>query len=110
MASIDLPRGAAKKWVRFNGSGTVTINDDLGVGSITDHGTGDYTVNFDTDNFGAADYCYVSMARDTGASALCVGKASTASATSSHRFVTASNSDVPIDAEEICVAYFGDLA
>ena len=36
----------AKSWVNFNGSGTVAIRDSFNVGSITDNGTGDYTVNF----------------------------------------------------------------
>lgn len=33
-------------WVNFNGTGTVAIRDNSGVSSITDNGTGDYTVNF----------------------------------------------------------------
>jgi hypothetical protein len=36
-----------KKWVNFNGQGTVSIRDDFGVSSITDNGTGTYTINFD---------------------------------------------------------------
>jgi hypothetical protein len=39
---------AAKAWVNFNGTGTVAIRDGGNVGSITDNGTGDYTVNFTT--------------------------------------------------------------
>ncbi len=35
-------------WVNFNGTGTVAIRDQSNVSSITDHGTGDYTVNFTT--------------------------------------------------------------
>jgi hypothetical protein len=38
----------AKAWVNFNGSGTVAINSDFNVSSITDNNTGDYTVNFST--------------------------------------------------------------
>lgn len=33
-------------WVNFNGTGTVAIRDSFNVSSITDNGTGDYTVNF----------------------------------------------------------------
>jgi len=40
--------GIAKAWVNFNGTGTVAINDSFNVSSITDNGTGDYTVNFTT--------------------------------------------------------------
>lgn len=35
-------------WVNFNGTGTVTIRDSYNVSSITDNGTGNYTVNFVT--------------------------------------------------------------
>lgn len=37
-----------RAWVNFNGSGTVAIRDSGNVSSITDNGTGDYTVNFST--------------------------------------------------------------
>jgi hypothetical protein len=40
--------GAAKAWVNFNGTGTVAIRASFNVSSITDNGTGDYTVNFTT--------------------------------------------------------------
>ena len=40
--------GTAKAWVNFNGSGTVVIRRAFNVSSITDNGTGDYTVNFTT--------------------------------------------------------------
>jgi len=39
---------AAKAWVNFNGTGTVAIRESGNVGSITDNGTGDYTVTFTT--------------------------------------------------------------
>ena len=38
----------AKAWVNFNGTGTVAIRASGNVSSITDNGTGDYTVNFTT--------------------------------------------------------------
>jgi len=37
-----------KAWVNFNGTGTVAIRASYNVSSITDHGTGDYTINFTT--------------------------------------------------------------
>ena len=40
--------GIAKAWVNFNGTGTVAIRSSFNVSSITDNGTGDYTVNFTT--------------------------------------------------------------
>jgi hypothetical protein len=37
-----------RAWVNFQGTGTVSIRGDGNVSSITDNGTGDYTVNFTT--------------------------------------------------------------
>jgi len=37
---------AARAWVNFNGTGTVAIRASGNVSSITDNGTGNYTVNF----------------------------------------------------------------
>jgi hypothetical protein len=37
-----------KAWVNFNGTGTVAIRASYNVSSITDNGTGNYTVNFTT--------------------------------------------------------------
>lgn len=38
--------GSAKAWVNFNGTGVVAIRASFNVSSITDAGTGNYTVNF----------------------------------------------------------------
>jgi hypothetical protein len=38
----------AKAWVNFNGTGTVAIRAAGNISSITDNGTGDYTMNFTT--------------------------------------------------------------
>jgi hypothetical protein len=35
-----------RAWVNFNGTNTVAIRAQFNVSSITDNGTGDYTVNF----------------------------------------------------------------
>ena len=42
------PLYMCRAWVNFNGSGTVAIRASGNVSSITDNGTGDYTVNFTT--------------------------------------------------------------
>jgi hypothetical protein len=46
-----------KAWVNFNGTGTVAIRGSGNVSSITDNGTGDYTVNFTT-ALVDANYCW----------------------------------------------------
>jgi hypothetical protein len=43
-----IPTNNVKAWVNFNGTGTVAIRASSNVSSITDNGTGDYTVNFTT--------------------------------------------------------------
>ena len=54
--------GAAKAWVNFNGTGTVAIRASFNVTSITDNGTGDYTVNF-TNALEDANYAVVGAAQ-----------------------------------------------
>ena len=39
---------AAKAWVNFDGTGTIAARDSFNVASLTDNGTGDYTVNFNS--------------------------------------------------------------
>ena len=46
--SGSAPSYTCRAWVNFNGTGTVAIREDGNVTSITDNGTGDYTVNFTT--------------------------------------------------------------
>ena len=55
--------GLAKAWVNFNGTGTVAIRASYNVSSITDNGTGDYTVNFTT---ALADTNFVSVCHGAG--------------------------------------------
>jgi len=47
-ASGDAPIFACRAWVNFNGTGTVAIRASGNVSSITDNGTGNYTLNFTT--------------------------------------------------------------
>lgn len=47
-ASGSAPVYAARAWVNFNGTGTVAIRASGNVSSITDEGTGTYTINFTT--------------------------------------------------------------
>ena len=57
----------ARAWVNFNGTGTVAIRADGNVSSVTDNGTGDYTLNFTT-NFSDANYATVNAVGGTGSS------------------------------------------
>lgn len=55
------PIYACRAWVNFNGTGVVSVNPGASgnVASITDNGTGDYTINFIT-NMPDTNFCVVS--------------------------------------------------
>lgn len=57
---------AVKAWVNFNGTGTVAIRASFNVSSITDNGTGDYTVNF-TNALADANYSVNTTSRRSSA-------------------------------------------
>jgi len=65
-ASGSAPSYSARAWVNFNGTGTVAIRASGNVTSITDNGTGDYTINFTT-AMADADYS-TTLGIDVGAS------------------------------------------
>jgi hypothetical protein len=46
--SGSAPSYTCRAWVNFNGTGTVAIRASGNVSSITDNGTGDFTINFTT--------------------------------------------------------------
>ena len=55
-----------RAFVNFNGTGTVAIRASFNVSSITDNGTGDYTVNFTT-AMPDANYCFSGFSNKTSA-------------------------------------------
>ncbi|WYK04481.1 hypothetical protein DWF04_000015 [Cereibacter sphaeroides f. sp. denitrificans] len=60
------PKFACRAWVNFDGTGTPAIRASGNVSSITDNGTGDYTVNFTT-AMPDANYIALASARLVGA-------------------------------------------
>ena len=58
-----------RAWVNFNGTGTVAIRASGNVSSITDNGTGDYTVNFTTAMPDANYNAVISQGNDNSANA-----------------------------------------
>ena len=49
-----------KAWISFNGSGTVAVRDSYNVSSVTDTGTGNFTLNFSS-AMTDTNYCAVGM-------------------------------------------------
>ena len=90
---------AAKAWVNFNGTGTVAIRESGNVTSITDNGTGDYTVNFTTAQVDA-DYCGTMNILEP---AVRLFYAQTLTS-SSMRFVCVNTAQTPSDNAVICAS------
>ena len=79
-SSTPAINGLARAWVNFNGTGTVAIRASLNVSSITDNGTGDYSLNFTT-AMPDANYAPVAIGElNGGAMSVCVNQGLTASA------------------------------
>jgi hypothetical protein len=106
----------ALAWVNFNGTGTVAIRSAYNVSSITDNGTGDYTINFTT-ALSDANYAVTGTAQyDTASnvsSDLFAGvqpvRRSTAFATTGIRVGTCRPSDgANLDFIAVSVAIFGN--
>jgi hypothetical protein len=94
-----------RAWVNFNGTGTVAIRASGNVTSITDNGTGDYTVNFTT-AMSDASYSVSGAATNggTGASFLAL-RAAADSTVSSVRFNTViSTTGTAVDRDVVTVA------
>tara|TARA_B100000575_G_C22908939_1_gene527892 strand:+ start:351 stop:776 length:426 start_codon:yes stop_codon:yes gene_type:complete len=57
-ATTSLQQGLVKCWAKFDGEGTVTINDSFNVGGLTDNGNGDYSITI-TNDFANVNYAAV---------------------------------------------------
>jgi hypothetical protein len=103
---------AAKAWLQFAVSGgTPTINTSCNVASLTDHGTGDFTVNFTT-AFSSVNYAAAGMVSRSGPprGAVMMQSVGTTPTVAAFRIYTA---DVDVgfgamDAVYNSVAFFGD--
>jgi hypothetical protein len=104
-ASGSAPSYSARAWVNFNGTGTVAINGNGNVSSITDNGTGDYTVNFTT-AMSDTNYSVVATKQNT-ATNVSSGIAETTAnrTTSSVRITTFENANLT-DSNNVSVAVF----
>jgi len=97
-----------RAWVNFNGTGTVAIRGSGNVSSITDNGTGDYTVNFSTampDANYSWSYAGSSHLNDSTTNAVSVGRTTTGEQTaSSLRFDTVRSQGSSMDNQDMALA------
>ena len=96
---------AAKAWVNFNGD-TGAIRESGNVSSITDNGTGDYTVNFTT-ALTDANYSFCSSAgNNSTANRIISPGVVNAPTTTSHRFIVVQSTFTAADAPFVAFAAF----
>jgi hypothetical protein len=93
-----------RAWVNFNGTGTVAIRGSGNVSSITDGGTGNYTVNL-TNAMPDANYSVSLTALATGSNLFSASLASNVSA-SNFNFITVNSSSVVTDPTTVCCSVF----
>lgn len=93
-----------KAWVNFNGTGTVAIRASKNVSSITDNGTGDYTINFTTP-LANTNFAVIGNAKTTASdtSAIYLTESSqTARTTSAVRVRTINSAASYADSDTVC--------
>jgi hypothetical protein len=101
-------QGSAKAWVNFNGTGTVAIRASYNVSSITDNGTGDYTVNF-TNALPDANYSFSGSCGTFGVrygTLNLYNAAAILPTTTAFRFVTTDSNWALNDQSYVCVSVF----
>ena len=99
--------GRLLAYVNFDGTGTPAIRGSGNVSSITDNGTGDYTVNFTTP-MPDTNYNAVVMARATGSAYVIASpQLSGTKTTSAFQITTIQNAaDVAVDSTEVGLSFF----
>jgi hypothetical protein len=107
----EIAQGRAKAWVNFNGSGTVAIQDNFNVSSITDNGTGNYTITY-TNAMSDANYSAVLSYNIQSVNDRVCGTDSSNYLTTGMRVTiedaTQAYGNGRADCNRICVAIFGD--
>jgi len=105
--TTNLQQGLLKAWANLDGSGTVGVNDSFNTTSITDNGTGNYTVTIANDlaNGNGAMSGYSIM------DGLVYGDVNDVSSAGTFRMrVVVGNSNALMDPDEFHVQIAGDLA
>ena len=101
--TTNITQGVCKAWNKFQGDGTIALEDSFNVGTLTDVGTGEYrsayTSAMNSDNYAHS----ISSAFFEGVSS------DTATTTALINYFT-SNRTALADVKEVAMLIFGDLA
>ena len=98
--------GSAKAWAKYQGSGTVAFNDSLGCASISDNGTGLYSVTL-TNAFSSSNYA---TAGEDSAGEMFIENAAAHTTTTFNTTHTNATGGSFQDPANISVILMGDLA
>ncbi|HEY9817826.1 MAG TPA: hypothetical protein V6D20_18785 [Candidatus Obscuribacterales bacterium] len=98
-----------RAWVNFNGTGTVAIRDSFNISSLTDNGTGDYTLNF-SNAMANANYAAVAMhiAVSRGSTGVLEGARSVSSITLQTYNELTADTSTAVDPLTVSMSIFGD--
>ena len=99
--------GLVKAWVNMDGSGTAHIDTSFNMTSITDNGTGVYTLTIATD-FGSADWVASGMCGTDNTTTHFLGTANAAPAAGTLKIQTVNDGGGLIDCTHIMVMMVGD--
>ena len=106
--TTNMQQGLVKAWLNLDGDSTASIVDNLNVGSLTDNGTGSFTITY-TNNMGNTTYAVVvgiDEASNSGGT-LTIGNVRT---TSQLKLVSRNSSASVADENSLNAAILGDLA
>ena len=109
LATNFVVEGSAKVWINFNGTGTIATRDSFNVTSITDGGTGLYTVTY-TNSLGNVNYSTTGAAGendDSGGNRSLGLRARAVGSQNLRGFRDGVSAD---DMAEMCIQITGDLA
>ena len=108
--TTSLQQGLAKSWVNFDGSaGSLSPRDSFNVNSLTDNGTGYFTITF-TNAMSNDDYSRVGSAGENSNSGGNRVVGLRLPATGSFNIIAQNTSGNASDTQDTCVTALGDLA
>ena len=108
-ATTNVVQGLLKGWIRFDGTGTIAIDDSFNYASIGDNGTGDYTATLST-AMGNVNYAPVAGAGDVDYGAKIDLEHSATNTTTAMRLRTAGTNSGTGDPDLVAIHIAGDLA
>ena len=107
--TTNVVQGLLKGWIRFDGTGTIAIDDSFNYASIADNGTGDYTTTLST-AMGNVNYAPTAGAGDVDYGAKIDLEHSATNTTTVMRLRTSGTNSGTGDTDLLAIQIAGDLA